>query len=71
MQDYLTMDKKLLADAVEAALLAPDGEVVATFKRMVAASAEKPRPCPHGRVWLVGDQVCMCRADSAGTDNGT
>lgn len=23
-------------------------------------SAEKPRPCPHGKVWLTGTQVCVC-----------
>jgi hypothetical protein len=34
--------------------------------RQVATTAEKPRPCPHGNVWLIGGQVCMCATDNSG-----
>lgn len=26
----------------------------------MTVSVDKPRPCPHGIVWLVGNQICMC-----------
>lgn len=28
----------------------------------MTTSAPKPRPCPHGRVWLVGEQTCLCES---------
>lgn len=26
----------------------------------ISVTTEKPRPCPHGKVWLVGGQICAC-----------
>lgn len=28
---------------------------------LTSVTAEKPRLCPHGNVWLVGNQQCACK----------
>lgn len=59
-----------MGEIVEAALVAE--KPVAKFWELVTANAaaQKPRPCPHGKVWLIGEQSCMCSDDKAEYDRG-